>query len=60
MTIAKEDDDFSPLESLEIHIVNNGFLVTTRTADQDEEEFVFDSHQKTLRFIKNEIFPDKA
>lgn len=44
------------LESLEIRPVRNGFVVTTRTVD-DEEDFVFDSHQKTLRFIKKAITP---
>jgi len=44
------------LESLEVRPVRNGFLVTMRTED-DESEFVFDSHQKTLRFIKKQITP---
>jgi hypothetical protein len=44
------------LESIEIRPVKNGFLVTARTADA-EDEFVFDSHQKTLRFIKKAISP---
>jgi len=44
------------LESLEIRPVSNGFLVTTRTEDK-ETDFVFDSHQKTLRFIKKAITP---
>lgn len=46
----------SKLESIEVRPVCNGFLVTTRTED-DEFEFVFDSHQKTLRFIKKQITP---
>ena len=45
-----------PLESLEVRPVRNGFLVTARTEDE-ESEFVFDSHQKTLRFIKRAIAP---
>jgi len=44
------------LESLEIRPVINGFVVTTRTEDA-ESEFVFDSHQKTLRFVKKAITP---
>jgi len=51
-----EDLDFSNLESLEIRPVTNGFLVTTRT-EEDENEYVFDSHQKTLRFVKKAITP---
>jgi hypothetical protein len=51
-------DDLATIESLEIRPVNNGFLVTTRTED-DEEEYVFDSHQKTLRFVKKVITPSK-
>jgi len=50
------DEDLSKLESLEIRPVSNGFLVTTRT-ENDENEFVFDSHGKTLRFIKKQITP---
>jgi hypothetical protein len=44
------------LESIEIRPVSNGFLVTARTEDE-ENEFVFDSHQKTLRFVKKLITP---
>ena len=51
-------DDLATIESLEIRPVNNGFLVTTRTED-DEEEYVFDSHQKTLRVVKKVITPSK-
>lgn len=51
-------DNEAPLESIEIRPVNNGFLVTTRTEDE-EGEFVFDSHQKTLRFVKKLITPVK-
>jgi hypothetical protein len=54
--IAMNDEDLSKLESLEVRPVRNGFLVTTRTEDE-ESEFVFDSHQKTLRFIKKAITP---
>lgn len=52
----RSDDNLAKLESLEVRPVNNGFLVTTRTEDE-ENEFVFDSHQKTLRFIKKAITP---
>lgn len=49
--------DLTDLESIEIRPVQNGFLVTTRTED-NENEFVFDSHQKTLRFVKGVIWPE--
>jgi len=49
-------EQLSKLESIEVRPVRNGFLVTTRTEDE-EAEFVFDSHQKTLRFIKKQITP---
>jgi len=52
------DDNLQSIESLEIRPVVNGYLVTTRT-DDDEKEYVFDSHQKTLRFIKKLVTPIK-
>ena len=52
----EEEEGFASLESLEVRPVRNGFLVTTRTEDE-ENEYVFDSHQKTLRFIKKQISP---
>lgn len=51
-----DSESLAKLESLEVRPVQNGFLVTTRTEDE-ENEFVFDSHQKTLRFIKKQITP---
>jgi len=51
-----DNESFAKLESLEIRPVQNGFVVTTRTIDA-EDEFVFDSHQKTLRFVKKQITP---
>ena len=48
--------DLSKLESIEVRPCRNGFLVTTRTED-DEFEYVFDSHLKTLRFLKKQITP---
>lgn len=53
-----EATDFSNLESIEIQPVRNGFIVTTRTEDAEEQD-VFDSHQKTLRFVKKIITPEK-
>jgi hypothetical protein len=49
--------DLTKLDSIEIRPVENGFVVTLRT-DDAEPDFVFDSHQKTLRFIKGVIFPE--
>lgn len=37
---------------LEIHKVSNGYVVMVRSEETDEVEFVFDSHNKVLRFIK--------
>ena len=42
------------IDSLEIRPVANGFIAAVRTED-GETEHVFDSHQKTLRFIKKLI-----
>ena len=54
----KNDETLSlaELEEIVIRPVKNGFLVTTRT-EEDEDDFVFDSHQKTLRFVKKQITP---
>lgn len=52
------DENLMPIESLEIRPVVNGFVVTSRTEDE-EKEYVFDSHQKTLRFLKKVITPPK-
>ena len=51
-----DNESLTKLDSIEVRPVQNGFLVTTRTEDA-ENEFVFDSHQKTLRFIKKQITP---
>lgn len=48
--------ELDELESLEIRPAKNGFLITTRTED-NESEYVFDSHQKALRFVKAVIWP---
>lgn len=54
--MTNEVEEYGSIESIEIRPVSNGFIVTQRTEDS-EKEFVFDSHQKTLRFVKKAIFP---
>ena len=41
-------------ESIEIRKVKNGFLLTLNTEDGNEE-YVFDSSRKALKFIKDYI-----
>ena len=48
------DFELEKLESVEIRPAYNGYIITVRTGDS-ENEHVFDSHQKTLRFIKKII-----
>ena len=47
-------DTLEKVESIDIRPVCNGFIVTVRSED-GENEHVYDSHQKTLRFIKTLI-----
>ena len=47
------------IESMEIRPVENGFIVSVQTED-GENEFVFDSHHKVLRFVKSKIQPTKV
>jgi len=49
-----EELDLSKLDELVIRPVENGFVVTLRTED-GEPDYVFDSHQKTIRFVKKLI-----
>ena len=42
----------SLFESIEIRKVKNGVIVTLRS-DDDEEEYVYDTDRKALRFIKD-------
>lgn len=39
-------------ESIEIRKANNGVIVVLRTDDEDQE-YVFDSDRKAIRFIKD-------
>jgi hypothetical protein len=42
----------SLFESIEIRKVKNGVIVTLRS-DDDDEEYVYDTDRKALRFIKD-------
>lgn len=42
----------SMFESIEIRKVKNGVIVTLRTDDEDEE-YVYDTDRKALKFIKD-------
>ena len=39
-------------ESIEIRKVKNGVIVTLRT-DDDDEEYVYDTDRKAIKFIKD-------
>lgn len=39
-------------ESIEIRKVMNGVIVTLRTEDDIDQEFVYDSDRKAIKFIK--------
>jgi hypothetical protein len=39
-------------ESIEIRRVSNGFIVSLRLED-DEQEYVFDSSRRAMKFIKD-------
>jgi hypothetical protein len=39
-------------ESIEIRKVKNGVVVTLRTADEDEE-YVYDTDRKAIKFVKD-------
>jgi len=39
-------------ESIEIRKVCNGVIVTLRREDDNDEEYVYDSDRKAMRFIK--------
>ena len=41
-------------ESIEIRKVKNGVIVTLRTDDEDEE-YVYDTERKALKFIKDKL-----
>jgi len=39
-------------ESIEIRQVRNGVIVTLRSDDDADEEYVYDSDRKAIKFIK--------
>jgi hypothetical protein len=40
-------------ESIEIRKVKNGVIVTLRSDDDADEEYVYDTDRKALKFIKD-------
>jgi hypothetical protein len=40
-------------ESIEIRKVNNGVIVTLRSDDQEDQEYVYDSDRKAIKFVKD-------
>lgn len=43
----------SMFESIEIRKVKNGVIVTLRSDDDADEEYVYDTDRKALKFIKD-------
>jgi hypothetical protein len=40
-------------ESIEIRQVRNGVIVTLRTEDDEDQEYVYDSDRKAIKFVKD-------
>ena len=40
-------------ESIEIRKVNNGVIVTLRTEDDADQEYVYDTDRKAIKFVKD-------
>ena len=40
-------------ESIEIRKVNNGVIVTLRSEEAQDQEYVYDSDRKAIKFIKD-------
>jgi hypothetical protein len=40
-------------ESIEIRKVRNGVIVTLRTVEDEDQEFVYDSDRKAVKFVKD-------
>jgi hypothetical protein len=40
-------------ESIEIRKVNNGVIVTLRSDDDEDQEYVYDSDRKAIKFVKD-------
>lgn len=39
-------------ESIEIRKVRNGVIVTLRSDDEEDQEYVYDSDRKAIKFVK--------
>jgi hypothetical protein len=40
-------------ESIEIRKVNNGVIVTLRSEDEQDQEYVYDTDRKAIKFVKD-------
>ena len=40
-------------ESIEIRKVRNGVIVTLRSDDDEDQEFVYDTDRKAIKFVKD-------
>ena len=40
-------------ESIEIRKVKNGVIVTLRTDEDDDQEYVYDTDRKAIKFVKD-------
>jgi hypothetical protein len=40
-------------ESIEIRKVNNGVIVTLRSDDEEDQEYVYDRDSKAIKFVKD-------
>jgi hypothetical protein len=40
-------------ESIEIRKVQNGVIVTLRSDDNDDQEYVYDTDRKAVKFVKD-------
>lgn len=40
-------------ESIEIRQVNNGVIVTLRSEEDEDQEYVYDSDRKAIKFVKD-------
>jgi hypothetical protein len=53
---SKEEKMF---ESVELRKVQNGIIVTVKSEDEDDREFVFTNMAKAIKFVK-EFFENKS
>lgn len=45
-------------ESIEIRKVKNGIIISVNTHDGDQEEYVFDTARKAMKFVKEFVEAD--